>query len=240
MQKILLIIFAFVAAFLLSSCGVIPRGSGIAIYDVATEPFEQILDPCLAEDESHAHLYSEDGNDAERINPYAELTTLFAGIFVVGIDIPPGRYIITADSNGNLFVREGGRSVVSTILTGGNGRPHPSSVPSITTDIAMGQEIEIRNINNVIFTPATTHISTTLTAGDWVVGIDIPPGIYNAFPTYEEAGNFFVRSPYGRSVVSEILDTRGEGLGVERVRVNLEEGQRIQMHNISSVTFEQP
>jgi len=177
---------------------------------------------------------------AKRDNSSAELTVLFAGTFTVGIDIPPGRYVITADGNGNLFIRDKGTSIVNTILTGGYGRLHPSGVPSITTDLEVGQEIELGGISNATFTPAVTQMSTVLTAGDWVVGLDIPPGIYNAFPTYQEIGNFFIRTAGGRGVVNEILNTTETDRGVERIRVNLEEGQRIQMHNISSVTFEKP
>jgi len=92
----------------------------------------------------------------------------------------------------------------------------------------------------VTFTPATTQLSTMLTAGDWIVGLDVPPGIYNAFPTYEETGSFSVRTACGRYIVNETLDTTDNNRGVQRVRVNLEEGQLIQLHNISSVTFERP
>lgn len=184
---------------------------------------------------------AEKNSATERNNTSAKLTTLFAGTFTVGTDIPPGRYVITSDSSGSFFVREkSGSIIIDTTLIGDDSEPHTGGVPSITTDIKEGQEIEISGINNVTFTPAVTQMSTVLTAGDWIVGLDIPPGVYNAFPTYEEAGNFFVRSAQGRSIVNEILNTTDRVHGVERVRVNLEVGQRIQMHNISSVTFEQP
>ena len=239
MRKVSLITTIFILALLLSSCSAILGEWETAVVGIdVVEPYGTLT----INQESDISLYSEDSLDtiADRDNSSAELTVLFAGTFTVGIDIPPGRYVITADSNGNFFVRERGSSIVNTILTGGDGRLHPSGVPSITTDIKEGQEIEISGINNVTFTPAVTQMSTVLTAGDWIVGLDIPPGIYNAFPTYEEAGNFFVRSARGRSIVNEILNTTERAHGVERVRVNLEEGQRIQMHNISSVTFEQP
>jgi len=74
-------------------------------------------------------------NIIERDNFSAKPTTLFAGTFTVGVDIPPGRYTITADSNGSFFVRERGASVVAAKLTNGDGALHTGGVPSITTDI---------------------------------------------------------------------------------------------------------
>jgi len=98
---------------------------------------------------------AENSNVFERNNSSAELTILFAGTFTVGIDIPPGRYIITAGDSGNFFVREGDTPIVVAKLINGENESHPSGVPSITTDLKTGQEIEIRGINNATFTPAT-------------------------------------------------------------------------------------
>ena len=171
-----------------------------------------------------------------RDNSMAVQTTLFTGTFMVGQDIPEGRYVITADGFGNFFVYDGELPIVNALLNDGEG---DFGVPSLTIYLHEGNEIEISGINNVTFTPAATQLVTVLTAGDWIVGLDILPGTYDVFSTYEESGNFFVFSAdiLGLPLVNEIL---GGEWGVERVRVNLEEGQRIQMHNISSVTFEQP
>jgi len=168
-----------------------------------------------------------------RDNSAAVLTTLFSGTFMVGQDIPPGRYVITADGSGNLFVNDGDLPRVNVILNNEVG----FGVTSLTVYLYEGEEIEISRINNVIFTPAITESSTTLTAGDWIVGLDIPAGTYDATPTEEGFfGNFFVFDGALPSV-NQIL---GGDIGVERVRVNLREGQRVQMHNIESVTFTQP
>jgi len=180
-----------------------------------------------------------------RDNSGAVLTTLFSGTFFVGQDIPAGRYVITGDSSGNLFVHRDGYifPAVSEILDDGTGIIN-IGVPSVTADLLDGDEIEISGINNVVFTPAVTELSTILTTGDWAVGMDIPAGTFDVVPTYDdESGNIFVNEQ-GRilPVVNEILagpdSASGQmNIGVERVRVNLQDGQTIRITNISSVTF---
>lgn len=166
----------------------------------------------------------------ERDQSLAELTVLFSGAFFVGEDIPPGRYVITADDSGNLFIRRAGRSFVNAILEGNHG------VASVTVDLEIGDEIEISGIDNVTFTPAETEMSTVLTTGFWIVGLDIPSGTFDVITTYaDESGNFFVRRN-GRSVVNEILGD--SQMGVERIRVHLEEGDVIEIVGLNAVTFE--
>jgi len=181
-----------------------------------------------------------------RDNSSAELTTLFTGTFFVGQDIPEGRYVITGKGQGNFFVSRSGElmHVVNEILDDGSS-VFTIGVPSITVDLIDGDEIEISGINEVVFTPALTELSTVLTAGHWVVGLDIPAGTYDATPTKDdESGNFFVYTS-GRMFpeVNEILSGKDSasadmGLGVEKIRVNLKDGQLIHISGISSVTFE--
>jgi len=181
-----------------------------------------------------------------RDNSSAELTTLFSGIFFVGQDIPEGRYVITGNGQGNIFISRAGEFMlfINEILCDGSAR-YSLGVPSITADLIEGDEIEISGISEVIFTPAITELSTVLSTGYWVVGLDIPAGNYNAMPTNsDESGNFFITTP-GRIFpdVNEILAGEDSasaeyGLGVDKVRVNLSDGQVIQISGISSVTFE--
>ncbi|MCL2399175.1 MAG: hypothetical protein FWC91_05435 [Defluviitaleaceae bacterium] len=163
-------------------------------------------------------------------------TRLSTGTFIVGQDIPAGRYIVTGEGSGNFFVRNEGRSFVNEILNDGTSTP---GVPSVTIDLENNQEIEIRGMRGAFFTPATRTQSTVLTTGRWIVGVDIPAGSFDAFPTHStESGNFFVRYN-DRSLVNEILtgSDRGSTMGVPSVRVNLQAGQEIQISGLSSVTF---
>ncbi|WP_052345822.1 hypothetical protein [Paucisalibacillus sp. EB02] len=168
-----------------------------------------------------------------RDNASAEETTLNAGKFEVGTDIPVGRYVITGDGMGNLFVYdEDGLPVVNEILDSST----EMGVSSVTTDLEDGQEIEISGLDAVKFTPAETKISNKLSAGSWEVGLDIEPGRYDA-STPSGMGNFVVYNDMGLPSTNEILDATGD-MGVTKVTVTLEEGQQISISGLNEVNFE--
>ena len=190
---------------------------------------------------------SEPESSLERDNSSAVLTTLFAGTFTVGQDVPPGRYVVTGDGQGNFQVYDNGMPAVNVILDDGTSFM-TIGVPSVTIDLDDGQRIEISGINNVVLTPATTSLSTVLSSGTWVAGLDVPAGTFDAVPTYDdESGNFLVYTGrmFGFPSVNQILagpdsSSAEFGLGVERVRVNLNEGDTIAIWGLSSVSFNLP
>lgn len=165
-----------------------------------------------------------------RDNTSAVLTTLNAGSFMAGTDIPAGRYVITADKTGNLLIYDTtGLPYINEILGGDD-----LGVKSVTTDISDGDKIEISGIDKVTFTPAETKLAKdTLTTGNWVAGIDIAAGRYDV--TSEENGNFFVYDRTGIPVVNEILG--GGDLGVEKVTADLEDGFSITISGMNKVKF---
>lgn len=162
-----------------------------------------------------------------------EEVELFTGTWTVGTDVPEGRYQITGDGSGNLFVRDNeGYSVVNEILD--NSLTY--GVSSVTVDLIDGQEIEISGINTVWFTPYETEMRSSLGAGTWIVGVDIEPGAYIA-TTDNGSGNFFVRDEIdGRTSVNEILDSTAEW-GVEKIALSLKEGQLIEISGLETVNF---
>lgn len=166
-----------------------------------------------------------------RDNTSAEQTSLGAGEFEVGTDINQGRYVITAsEGSGNLFVYEGSMPVVNEILGADFG------VKSVTADLEEGDVIQIMGLPNVDFTPAETSLRTTLTTGEWIVGLDIEEGRYIAEVVGEKTGNFFV---YRNSlpVVNEILDGGQTGFGVPNVTTTLKEGDEIRIMGIDEIKF---
>lgn len=174
----------------------------------------------------------EESKAATRDNSSAAQTVLNTGKFTVGTDIPVGRYVITGDGSGNFFVYdENGMPVVNEILDPAG----EFGVKSLTTDIEEGQKIEISGINNVTFTPAETKLLTSLTAGNWEVGLDIAAGRYDV-TTAAGSGNFFVYNSLGLPEVNEILDASGE-FGVNKLTVDLEDGQTISISGLNSVDF---
>lgn len=174
-----------------------------------------------------------DDQQATRDNFNTEETTLHAGNFMVGEDIPVGRYVITGDGTGNLFVYdENGLPTINEILDNSG----EMGVISITTDLEAGHEIEISGLDNVTFTPAETSFSNTLSAGTWQVGLDIETGRYNVTAP-SGMGNFVIYNAMGLPATNEILDASGE-LGVTQITVSLEEGQEIQISGLNEVNFE--
>lgn len=85
-----------------------------------------------------------------------------------------------------------------------------------------------------MFTPAKTKLSKKLSAGNWIVGLDVPPGDYIAKPGKGQSGNFFVYNEDGRAEVNEIL---GGDYGVEDVTLTLEVGQVVFISGIPKVTL---
>ncbi len=170
-------------------------------------------------------------NSMIRDNSSAKLTELNTGTFMVGTDIPAGRYVIHGDGSGNLFIYdEAGMPYINEILGGGD-----LGVDTVTTDIQDGDKIEISGINKVTFTPAETKLyKDTLTTGNWIAGIDFPAGRYDV-SSEDGNGNFFVYNKSDFPVVNEILG--GGDIGVEKVTVNLEEGYKITISGMKSVKF---
>jgi hypothetical protein len=165
-----------------------------------------------------------------RDNSSAVAATLGAGTFTVGVHLAPGRYTITTPEGfGNFFVYDDGLPIVNELLGQAD-----LAVPSITTNLADGDSIEIRGLAEVVFTPAEPGLYTTITAGSWNVGLDVPAGRYIVTPTDPASfGNFFV---YDGSwpVVNEIL---GGDYGVPSVTVDLADGQEIRVGGLPSVTL---
>lgn len=170
-----------------------------------------------------------------RDNSSAQLTTLGAGTFTVGQDVAPGRYVITCPEgeSGNISASSAKDPLALNEILG---TALGLGVPSVTTDLTDGEEIKISGLSAVTFTPATTELRTSLSAGDWEVGLDVEAGNYIVTPAAGESGNFALYSKSGFPETIEILGDAG-GLGVPNVTVELEDGQKIAIAGLSEVTF---
>jgi hypothetical protein len=162
----------------------------------------------------------------------AVLTTLNTGKFKVGTDIPEGRYRITGDGNGNLFIYDTNDvPYVNEILGGGD-----FGVESVTTDLRTGETIEISGMKKATFTPAeTTLYKDALTTGNWIVGLDVPEGRYDIKSVGGGSGNLFIHNVTGWIEVNEILG--GGEFGVDTVTVELKEGYSITIGGMNQVAL---
>lgn len=178
---------------------------------------------------------AEEAAPADRDNSSAELTTLGAGTFIVGEDLPPGRYVIEAagGQSGNISATSADNPLTINEILGDAGG---FGVPSVTSTLVDGEEISISGLSEVTLTPAETELRTTLGAGEWVVGLDIAPGSYVATPADGQSGNFVIYDEFGWPDTNEILGD-ADGFGVPEVTVSLADGDQIEISGLAEVSF---
>lgn len=156
-------------------------------------------------------------------------TTLGAGNFVGGKDVPAGLYDATAPGQSGNFIVSG-TNTYDEILGEG--------VTKIRAKISDGDKIELSSLSNVIFTPVSTpfvatHNLATLYSGTFIVGEDIGAGRYVATTAPGDSGNFIVN---GSNYVDEILGQNGFG-GVPKVTTDLSNGDVITISGLGEVTM---
>jgi hypothetical protein len=161
--------------------------------------------------------------------------TLGAGTFTAGRDVAVGLYVVTtgAGQSGNFMVN--GTDSYNEIL----GASAYGGVPKIRVQISTGDQIQISGLSRVTFTPVsspflTTHATTRIYAGTFVVGQDVGAGRYVATPGAGQSGNFMVG---GTDSYNEILGGPSAYGGVPSVSVSLTNGDIISISSLSQVTL---
>lgn len=79
-----------------------------------------------------------------------------------------------------------------------------------------------------------TGTAVTLGAGTFTGGQDVAVGLYDVTTSSGQSGNFIVN---GTDSYNEILGDDGEGQGVPKIRVQIADGDQIQISSLTSVTF---
>jgi hypothetical protein len=156
-------------------------------------------------------------------------TTLGAGTFSGGKDVPVGLYDVTAPGQSGNFIVSGTDTYDEIFGQG---------VTKIRAQISDGDQIQLSGLSSVTFTPVstpyvTTHTLVTLYAGTFIVGQDIGAGRYVATTTPGSSGNFIVS---GQDSVNEILGQNGFG-GVPNVTTDLTDGDQITISGLGQVTM---
>jgi hypothetical protein len=161
-------------------------------------------------------------------------TTLGAGTFTGGQDVPSGLYDVTPGSGQSGNFQVSGDDSYNEILGGADGL----GVSKVRAKISNGDQITISNLSKVTFSPVSAPLVTaygpqTLYAGTFTVGEDIAPGRYVATPGSGESGNFQV---FGDDEYNEILGGPN-GLGVPNVTVTVKKGDVIAISGLSQVNM---
>ena len=173
---------------------------------------------------------------ANRDNTDAKAVTLGLGAFVVGTDVQPGRYVITPGKGqtGHISISSTSDPMIVNESLGVDAT-NQLGVPSVTTDLAVGDTISISGLTACDFKPVGTTLGTKLAAGNWFVGLDIPPGTYTATIADVEAGHLFVISSAG-DITSHA--TMGASLsGPTSVSITLSTGDLLKIMGLSEVSF---
>ena len=161
-------------------------------------------------------------------------TTLGAGTFTGGKDVPEGLYDVTAPAGGYGNFMVSGQDYSNDIL-GAN--EFGSGVSKIRVIISDGDKITISGVSEVAFTPVTAPLApssptiTNLYAGTFVVGPDIPAGRYVATAPAGGSGNFMVE---GTDTYNGIL---GGDYGTPNITVTLTDGDKITISGLDQVTM---
>ena len=157
--------------------------------------------------------------------------TLGAGTFLGGPDVAPGLYDLTTESDqSGRFVVRGTDSYKEVLGTPG--------VPKIRVQISDGDQIEVWDLSQVVFTPVSTpfvtsHSAVTLYAGTWTVGQDLGPGRYVATPGSGQRGNLIITS----EGVNEVLGGDPTDGGVPSYTFRVQSGDVIEITGLAEVTL---
>ena len=156
-------------------------------------------------------------------------TTLGAGTFTGGKDVPVGLYDVTAPGQSGNFIVSGTDTYDEIFGQG---------VTKIRAQISDSDQIQLSGLSSVTFTPVSTlfvtsHTRVILYAGTFIVGQDIGAGRYVATTTPGSSGNFIVS---GQDSVNEILGQNGAG-GVPSVTTDLTDGDVITISGLGQVTM---
>ena len=146
------------------------------------------------------------------------------------IKLQSGRYSITGNPTGNVFIRDGNGDLVLREIVGNYG-----GVGSLTVDIDETYTVRVDGgYDSVYIHPVGTMLSTELMAGVWEVGLDI------------EAGTYTITTPYGLGYL-QILDKHAESKMYEVIggqysssqsQIHLTDGQKVRITGVAIVHFQ--
>lgn len=200
---------------------------------------EHLLD---IEDLEETILSEEQGKETisyklTRNHSAAKETNIGNGEFFVGADVLAGRYVFFGSGIGNLSIYEGNTLVLDEAIDATS----EMGVPTVTIDLYDQQKIVISGLNHLKITPAETLVRTSLSTGNWTVGLDIAPGKYVCEPVTDTngllkgSGRLLIYEE-GTLIVNEQLDAEGNS-GVKSTLVELKEGQGIRICGLPQVKF---
>lgn len=161
----------------------------------------------------------------DRSNSIAQEVNLPSGQYTVGNEIQIGRYVCTlAEGTGTITIYNENNEMLFCEIIGSD--DNFQGVSSLTVDLKYDYVIDI-NSDNLSFIPVNTEKKDVLSAGNWIVGMDIDEGTY-VLSGDTANGSIIVSRSDGEQ---EILDLNSNN------KVKLEENDEILIFGIDEVVF---
>ena len=161
----------------------------------------------------------------DRSNSVAQEVNLPSGKYTVGNEIQIGRYVCTlAEGTGTITIYNENNEMIFCEIIGSD--DNFQGVSSLTVDLKYDYVIDI-NSDNLSFIPVNTEKKDVLSAGNWIVGMDIDEGTY-VLSGDTTNGSIIINRSNGEQ---EILDLNSNN------KVKLEENDEILIFGIDEVVF---
>lgn len=161
----------------------------------------------------------------DRSNSIAQEVNLPSGQYTIGNEIQIGRYVCTlAEGTGTITIYDENNEMLFCEIIGSD--DNFQGVSSLTVDLKYDYVIDI-NSDNLSFIPVNTEKKDVLSAGNWIVGMDIDEGTY-VLSGDTTNGSIIINSSGGEQ---EILDLNSNN------KVKLEDNDEILIFGIDEVAF---
>lgn len=161
----------------------------------------------------------------DRSNSIAQEVNLPSGQYTVGNEIQIGRYVCTlAEGTGTITIYDENNEMLFCEIIGSD--DNFQGVSSLTVDLKYNYVIDI-NSDNLSFIPVNTEKKDVLSAGNWIVGMDIDEGTY-VLSGDTTNGSIIINRSGGEQ---EILDLNSNN------KVKLEDNDEILIFGIDEIAF---
>lgn len=161
----------------------------------------------------------------DRSNSIAQEVNLPSGQYTVGNEIQIGRYVCTlAEGTGTITIYDENNEMLFCEIIGSD--DNFQGVSSLTVDLKYDYVIDI-NSDNLSFIPVGTEKKDVLSAGNWIVGMDIDEGTY-VLSGDTTNGSIIINRSGGEQ---EILDLNSNN------KVKLEDNDEILIFGIDEIAF---
>ena len=170
-----------------------------------------------------------DLNSIDRSNSKAEEIKINSGSYIVGENIKNGRYICASIDTPTVVIvyDEKGQQIFYELV----GKTESNyGTKTLTIDLNEGYTVEISD-GEVTLLPIETSIKDTLSTGNWYVGIDIKPGVYNVECKEGDGSIIFIDN---KNNILSVIDSVKSNFTTQ---LELVEGQQIRLYTIDELKF---